>query len=47
MWRAVFPLAELEDKSEVKEFFSLHEGIEPIVRTFFGYAFFRIKELAR
>ena len=37
MWRAVFPISELDKKHDVKKFFSLHDGSEPIVRTFFGY----------
>lgn len=36
MWRAVFPISELDKKQDVRKFFSLHNGSEPIVRTFFG-----------
>lgn len=39
MWRAVFPREELEKYEDTKEFFALKDGNEPIVRTFFGYAY--------
>lgn len=37
MWRAVFPISHIDKKSAAREFFRLHEGTEPIVRTFLGY----------
>lgn len=36
MWRAAFPIEHLDQKPEVKEFFSRVNGVNPIVRTFLG-----------
>jgi len=36
MWRAAFPIENLEKDPEVKEFFKLMNGEDPIVRTFLG-----------
>ena len=36
MWRAAFPISELDKNPEVKEFFHLINGTEPIVRTWLG-----------
>ena len=36
MWRAVFPVEEMDKNPEVKEFFALQNGSDPIVRTFFA-----------
>ncbi|KAK8113254.1 FAD/NAD(P)-binding domain-containing protein [Apiospora sp. TS-2023a] len=36
MWRAVFPVEVLDKNPEVKEFFKLKDGKDPIVRTFLG-----------
>ena len=36
MWRAAFPIDALDKNPEVKEFFSLINGTEPIVRTWLG-----------
>ena len=36
MWRAAFPRSALDQKPEVKEFFHLMEGSDPIVRTWLG-----------
>jgi len=36
MWRAVFPVEHLDKNPEVKEFFRMVNGNEPIVRTFLG-----------
>lgn len=36
MWRAAFPIEHLDKDPEVKEFFSLMNGVDPIVRTFLG-----------
>lgn len=36
MWRAAFPIEALDENPEVKEFFSLINGTEPIVRTWLG-----------
>lgn len=36
MWRAAFPIAELDKNPEVKEFFHMIDGTEPIVRTWLG-----------
>ena len=37
IWRAAFPIEHLDKNPEVKEFFHLINGTEPIVRTWFGY----------
>ena len=37
MWRAAFPIKHLNENPEVKEFFHLINGTEPIVRTWLGY----------
>jgi len=37
IWRAAFPIEHLDKNPEVKEFFHLVNGTEPIVRTWFGY----------
>ena len=39
MWRAVFPISHLDKRANAREFFRLHDGTEPIVRTFFGYVY--------
>lgn len=36
MWRAVMPVESLEADPEVKEFFALKDGVDPIVRTWFA-----------
>jgi 2-polyprenyl-6-methoxyphenol hydroxylase-like FAD-dependent oxidoreductase len=36
MWRAAFPRKELDKNPEVKEFFGLVNGTDPIVRTWLG-----------
>jgi flavin-dependent dehydrogenase len=36
MWRAAFPRKALDQNPEVKEFFSLIDGTDPIVRTWLG-----------
>lgn len=36
MWRAVMPIECLEADPEVRDFFSLKEGVDPIVRTWFA-----------
>jgi 2-polyprenyl-6-methoxyphenol hydroxylase-like FAD-dependent oxidoreductase len=36
MWRAAFPIEHLDKNPEVKEFFHLINGTEPIVRTWLG-----------
>ena len=36
MWRAVFPVEEMEQNPKVMEFFALQNGTDPIVRTFFA-----------
>lgn len=36
MWRAAFPIEHLDKNPEVKEFFSLIDGTDPIVRTWLG-----------
>ena len=36
MWRAVFPVEHLDKNPEVKEFFKMVNGNDPIVRTFLG-----------
>ena len=36
MWRAVFPVEELDKSPEVNDFFKLQNGQDPIVRTFFA-----------
>lgn len=36
MWRAAFPRTELDKNPEVKEFFGLINGTDPIVRTWLG-----------
>ena len=36
MWRAIFPIEHLDKNPEVKEFFHLISGTEPIVRTWLG-----------
>jgi len=36
MWRAVFPVSEMDKNPAVKEFFSLQNGVDPVVRTFFA-----------
>lgn len=36
IWRAAFPIEHLDKNPEVKEFFHLVNGTEPIVRTWFG-----------
>ena len=37
MWRAAFPIDHLNKNPEVKEFFRMMPGKEPIVRTWLGY----------
>lgn len=37
MWRAAFPIEALDKNPEVKEFFSLINGTDPIVRTWLGF----------
>jgi 2-polyprenyl-6-methoxyphenol hydroxylase-like FAD-dependent oxidoreductase len=36
MWRAVMPVSCLESDPEVKEAYSLKDGVDPIVRTYFA-----------
>jgi 2-polyprenyl-6-methoxyphenol hydroxylase-like FAD-dependent oxidoreductase len=36
MWRAAFPIGNLDKNPEVKEFFSMINGEDPIVRTWLG-----------
>lgn len=36
MWRAAFPIKHIEDDPDVRAFFHLMEGKDPIVRTFLG-----------
>jgi len=36
MWRAVFPVSELEKDPGVRDFFALKDGKDPIVRTWFA-----------
>jgi len=36
MWRAVFPVSEMDKDPAVKEFFKLQNEIDPVVRTFFA-----------
>lgn len=38
MWRAAFPIENLDKDQDVKEAFSMIGGTEPIVRTWLGYA---------
>jgi 2-polyprenyl-6-methoxyphenol hydroxylase-like FAD-dependent oxidoreductase len=37
MWRAAFPRTALDKNPEVKEFFGLVDGTDPIVRTWLGF----------
>lgn len=37
MWRAAFPIEHLDQNPEVKEFFRMMPGNEPIIRTWLGY----------
>lgn len=36
MWRAVMPVSTLDADPEVREFFALKDGVDPIVRTWFA-----------
>ncbi|ORY71532.1 uncharacterized protein BCR38DRAFT_330092 [Pseudomassariella vexata] len=36
MWRAAFPVSHLDQDPQVKEFFQLKDGHDPVVRTFLG-----------
>lgn len=42
MWRAAFPIEALDADPEVKEFFKMMPGEQPIVRTYLGPGFYAL-----